>query len=462
MAEEMKEIPTNYSRNYAETRGWGDWEIVREFVQNSLDATGCASIEKNDDRLFITDNGRGFNALNLLMGTTTKSECDRGRFGEGLKIACLAALNLGYELEIYTDSMFVKPVFKTLIIEDPTQGKLQAEVMSFKYKKIQPFGGTRIFIKGYKGETYQDRFNFETNKKIFLKKDLDECEDKLYPSYIIDELEKRIYVRNIYVQDIETPALFSYDLFNVRLSTDRNIPNTSDVHRQVGKLWSAVTDTPTIEKFLNHIRTETYEATISLDSFVIENHGSKSAWTVAFRNLFGNGFLYTDEDTTKLAEYNSHFLRKGIYLPTGTRYALQRIDIPTDREILAMYANRAPPETTWDLDDVTGANFEYLRLIHFKLKEKHYPKLANVYLATEKSMGDSGGRVVMDDIYIRVDQAKNMVDLLDTYGHETTHVAYPELQDNTSDFYSKIGQVMAFITKVIVQENIRIPKNVVW
>ena len=73
------EIPTNYTRKYAETRGWKEWEVVREFVQNSLDATNSVAIKKTIDGMLITDKGKGFNALNLLMGTTSKSECDRGR-----------------------------------------------------------------------------------------------------------------------------------------------------------------------------------------------------------------------------------------------------------------------------------------------------------------------------------------------------------------------------------------------
>jgi hypothetical protein len=107
LRESTGEIPTNYTRKYADTRGWKEFEVIREVVQNSLDAAGAVSIEKTTDGLLITDKGKGFNALNLLMGTTTKSKCERGRFGEGLKIAMLAALNLNYQVDIVTYSMHI-------------------------------------------------------------------------------------------------------------------------------------------------------------------------------------------------------------------------------------------------------------------------------------------------------------------------------------------------------------------
>ena len=82
--------------------------------------------------------------------------------------------------------------------------------------------------------------------------------------------------------------------------------------------------------------------------------------------------------------------------------------------------------------------------------------------ATKETMLDSSGKAMDGQIYLREDMLENMVSALDVYGHEVTHIAFPELDDNTSDFYSKIGQVMATITKVVVQEKIRVPPSVVW
>lgn len=473
LRESTGEIPTNYTRKYAETRGWNEWEVVREVVQNALDATGTVSIEKTTDGLLITDKGKGFNALNLLMGTTSKSKCERGRFGEGLKIAMLAALNLNYQVDIVTDSMHIIPQWKTLEIEEPATGEIvKAEIMVFKYSKISPVGGTRVLIKGYTGNTYLDRFNLEYNKKIVFKRDTDTCDDKQYPSYMIDEPMKRIYVRNIYVQDIEVKinqqtqkavnkALYSYDLFNVTLSTDRNIPNTFDIHDQIGKLWSRVSDSNMIKAFFDAVVSEGYESKADLSSSAMRTAKVEYAWREGFKNFFGNAFLRTGEEKTRLAEYHSHFLKKGVYLPEGIRMTLSNIGIPTDYDILDQIKSMLP-RAALNLTKIQQDNFDYMRRIHNILQEKYFPQLKLVYLASRDTMLDSEGKALDNNIYINETHADTMVHMIDVYGHEATHIVFPELSDNTSDFYSKIGIVMATITKVVVQEKITVPPNVVW
>lgn len=459
------EIPTNYTRKYAETREWGRWEVVREFSQNSLDATGFMDIEKISDGLLITDKGKGFNALNLLMGTTSKSECDRGKYGEGLKIACLAVLNLGWQVDILTDSMHIVPQFKTLEIEEPATGEIvKAEIMVFRYGKIPPVGGTKVLIKGYTGDTFLDRFNLEANKKIVHKKDISLCLNKPYPSYIIDEPVKVIYVRNIYVQHLpekEHPALYSYDLFNVRLSTDRNIPNTVDIFSEIGKLWSSVSDAKLIGAFFKHVKAEGYEKDAKLSIETMGKFGTGPAWVRTFNSVFPNSFLRTADRETKLAEYHTKFQKKGVYLPSNIRNTLSYIGIDTDFNVLERIRGKLP-RTPHKYTKVQEANFEYIKRIHYRLREKYFPQLNKMFIGTAETMMDAGGKVIDNNIYIRIDKIETLVMGIDIYGHEATHVVFPELDDNTSDFYSKIGEVMAVITKVVAIEQIRPPEGIVW
>lgn len=478
------EIPTNYTRKYADTRGWGTWEIVRELFQNALDISGPVgtvfkpdnpTIKQTPEGLIIQDRGAGFSALNLLMGTTTKKGCERGRFGEGMKIACLAALNIGYQIDIITDSMHIVPQWKTLEVEEPTGGISTAEVMVFKYEKTNSIGGTRVLITGPNIKswgTMLDRFNLEYNKNIVIKKDIDICEDKLYASYIINEPVKSIYVRNIWVQDIgvkisnETQkivnqALYSYDLFGVRVSTDRNIPNADDVYYHVGKLWSTVSNSSMIESFFKSVISEGYESHVSLSSSLMNKNHTENAWRSAFNKTFRNAFLRTGEQETRLAEYHSKFLKKGIYLPEGIRHALYNIGIDRDIDVLKQIKS-VLPRSPLSLTDVQIDNMEYIKMIHYKMKEKYYPKAGKVFLGNKETMMDAQGKVIDNNIYLREDMVLNMVDAIDVFGHEFTHVAYPHLNDNTSDFYSYIGHVMAIITKIITQEKMRVPPKVTW
>jgi len=466
LRESTGEIPTNYTRKYAETRGWGDWEIVREVVQNSLDAAGSAHIEKTPDGLVITDKGHGFNALNLLMGTTTKSKCERGRFGEGLKIAILAAMNAGYTVDILTDSMHIIPQWRTIEIDDPTQGKLKAEIMIFKYDQVPPMSGTKVTIKGYTADTYHERFNIETNKKIVFKAKTAVCEGKEYYSYIIDEAIKCLYVRNIYVQEMvnRKQPLYSYDLFNVQLSTDRNIPSNWDIKSEIGKIWSYVSDQKLIDQFFKSVDSEGYESESHLSSDIMHAAHTENAWKTGFKSHYGgNAFLKTKDERTRLAEYHSHFLKKGVQLPDGIRSTLNMIGIPDDNEVLKLITSRLPMGAI-SLTPQQMDNMEYIRRIHYILKEKYYPGLNWVFAATKESMLDSTGKVIDKHIYLREDVMEHLVSALDTFGHEVTHIAFPELDDNTSDFYSKIGLVMATITFVIVEDmkKNKPPPNLMW
>lgn len=464
--ESTGEIPTNYTRKYAETRGWGDWEIVREVVQNSLDAAGSAYIEIVPDGLVITDKGRGFNALNLLMGTTTKSKCERGRFGEGLKIAILAAMNAGYTVDILTDSMHIMPQWRTIEIDDPAQGKLTAEIMIFKYEKMPAMNGTKVTIKGYTANTWRERFNIESNKRIIFKAETNICEGKKYSSYIIDEDPQCIYVRNIFVHEISEKgekALYSYDLFNVQLSTDRNIPSNWDLKTEIGRIWSYISDAKLIDQFFKAVDSEMYESKSNLSSDVMHAAHTENAWKTGFKTHYGsNAFLKTADERTRLAEYHSHFLKKGIHLPEGIKSTMNRIGIPDDNEVLAAIT-RTLPLGAISLTPQQLDNMEYIRRIHYKLKENYYPKLNRVFAATKDSMADSTGKVVDEQIYLREDVTEHLISALDTFGHEVTHIAFPELNDNTSDFYSKIGLVMATITKVIVEDMQKNkPPNLIW
>jgi len=47
-------------------------------------------------------------------------------------------------------------------------------------------------------------------------------------------------------------------------------------------------------------------------------------------------------------------------------------------------------------------------------------------------MIDSEGKALDDNIYIREDRADTMVHLIDVYGHEATHIAFPELHNHNA------------------------------
>ncbi|MBU0846667.1 hypothetical protein KKH23_05705, partial [Patescibacteria group bacterium] len=206
---------------------------------------------------------------------------------------------------------------------------------------------------------------------------------------------------------------------------------------------------------------EGYEVEAKLDSTLMQKFATSNSWINAFNSVFPNSFLYTGEKDSKLAEYHTKFQKKSVYLPSNIRYPLENIGIDSDREVLARLKHKLP-ELPKSKTNVQAANLEYLEMIHYRLKAKHFTNLNKVFLSTAESMVDSAGKVVNDNIYIRQDKADTMVNMIDIYGHEATHIVFPDLDDNTDAFYARIGEVMAIITKVVATEPIKPPKGVVW
>jgi len=101
---EMPGAPANFTVDFRQN--WTLWYSLREFVQNSLDATGTVEIDISKDSrgrvmTSIIDEGSGIGAKNLLLGqrkgTNDQPPAEklrdqyllRGRYGEGLKYALI-------------------------------------------------------------------------------------------------------------------------------------------------------------------------------------------------------------------------------------------------------------------------------------------------------------------------------------------------------------------------------------
>lgn len=88
---------------------WGLWEAVREIWQNALDAAGqlseCKAAMTYSDGLLSISTSRGELSLSsLVLGNSTKrgQPGQRGKFGEGYKLALLVLARLGLPTEIQT------------------------------------------------------------------------------------------------------------------------------------------------------------------------------------------------------------------------------------------------------------------------------------------------------------------------------------------------------------------------
>ena len=104
----MNELVFPISLDYlGKEASWGPWHIVRELGQNAFDADPDFRVFKDNGTLVVEDGGESLEERHLILGVTEKDEADRGKFGEGLKLALLILTRMGYGTDIASE--FVGP-----------------------------------------------------------------------------------------------------------------------------------------------------------------------------------------------------------------------------------------------------------------------------------------------------------------------------------------------------------------
>ena len=138
-------------------RHWDEWDAIRELVQNALDEAGTYNMERTPTGLAISDKGHGLATRHLFLGEGEKGDWMRGKFGKGLKIACLVLKRAGYDVKITSDGFEAIPfIGKSPVPLEPGE---YVDTLQYRLRRIPPIVGTRIEIDGYTGSTYSERFD---------------------------------------------------------------------------------------------------------------------------------------------------------------------------------------------------------------------------------------------------------------------------------------------------------------
>jgi hypothetical protein len=231
-------------RQYVKTRGWGVWQAFREVVQNALDEMQYVLNDwpkgyvcyNTPTESIVHDWGRGLSIRHLLVGTSEKPEWSRGRFGEGLKLALMVLLDQGVPVYIRSGDREIRPTFTPVNIEGTN-----LDVFCVCYKKVaETIEGTEVHIGD---PTLCRRFmnNFVQGLPVDCRAytHMERKDSTLvWWGHILDcdEARGKIYVRDIYVRDM--PALFGYNVFNVKLSESRDVASEYDIRHEIEILWS--------------------------------------------------------------------------------------------------------------------------------------------------------------------------------------------------------------------------------
>lgn len=202
---------------------WGLWEGIREIIQNAKDRedkTGeklIAHYSEEKRLLFIVNRNTtlpdeiwtfGFSEKGSLPGKNTKP---RGKWGEGLKLGCLALIRQGKKVVILNgERKFIPVIRKSKLHTHPT---LQISVSPFR-RQIDSF---YVIIKDVtlnEWETVQSRFSFLEEKEGL--------QDKEGNQLFTGSSERgKLYADGIYVET-DPELYYGYNLKNVDIPRDRN------------------------------------------------------------------------------------------------------------------------------------------------------------------------------------------------------------------------------------------------
>jgi hypothetical protein len=240
-------IEYGISVKYARTRQWGEWEVFREFMQNALDEEHYVRGEVPKEYLcrgepnktIIYDHGRGISLDKLLVGESSKEKWQRGMFGEGMKLAMIGALLLGYIVRIRSRDKEVVPI----TIEKSYEGT-PVQILCACIKKGLPMTeGTQVIIEGTNLCTKYERYVVQGIRQSVPEAavyHMENTAEKRWYDVLLQTAsphgESAIYVRDLYVSDVRTifpgtiGALYSYNLYNITLDESRKIPSSGSVY----------------------------------------------------------------------------------------------------------------------------------------------------------------------------------------------------------------------------------------
>jgi len=435
-------------------------------LHNSLDEhdelgiTALPLLDRVPEGVIIRDSGRGIGVEGLLFKERKVTADLRGTFGEGLKIACNAALRRGYEIQIESPIRSIEPVY----VDTEVNGR---ELILYFISRPQRPGitGTTILIKGYNGPLFLDRFTQFISAPVhtrpvqigrFLRQD-----------GILREPANRLYIRDIYVRDLsETrPSRFSYNLWEVETDPDREAEkSTSELEMAIAKLWATVTDPVLITQFLRDASNEgRYEYQVQFGWFEALDlvRRVQSSWESAWIELYGRkAVLWTDPGTARIAEMYGY---QPIIYPFNVRSFLEQV-VPSDESVSRERIEelkRPRPIPPDELAPQQRKHLEAIRWLHSQLGFPNSPSIIPADIPPDpRTEEKSVGLYTTEEniIYLTPSVLDYMGTTVATYIHELGHFLSHGAIDGTRAHVEGMEEASARVTKALIEN----PTHPVW
>ena len=454
---------------------WGEWEAIRDIVQNALDETEAYQWGYDDQGLWIADRGKGVQVADFLLGPPKlKPAWARGKFGEGMKIASLALLRKGYRVHVESVG---RELWMLFYKQSVGPGQF-ADVLAALWKPNGYKYGTRFHIVGYTGSAFEDHFVVNLPREAILHQVPSPLHEPIRRwNLLIASPPGRIYARDIYMRDIQSP--FSYSLWGFELSPDRLAPKEeSAMWADIGRLWATVTDINLLERFLGMVKRPPEEKTAESLSINMEPWAMGSepvtrsryvdfiaqqgfAWREAWRRKFGDDALIKTED-----RWDGTVRHLGYYavdIRWEVRDALSRA-IKTDTALV-----RDSQERLREAEIIPDIRLTSKQIAHLRLARKisdtifRYNRVAGVHAAVIPPASDrvrtAGlyGRTTKE-VFIASDQLEQARNTVDTIIHELAHHSSQaeDLSETHSQELTRLAAlVMEQVSKGAFDEELR-------
>ncbi len=418
---------------------WGEWEAIRDIVQNALDEAEAYRFGYDSQGLWIADRGRGVAVADFLLGPPKlKPDYARGKFGEGMKIAALALIRKGYPVYVQT----IGRELWILFLEQKVDGS--AETLAALWRSHGAKAGTKFHIIGYTGTAFRDRFAVNLPRSAIIAEGPSPLTkpirrfNQLIQYKFAESETSRIFARDIYMRDIKSE--FSYNLWGFDMTPDRQGPkNETAMWNDIGRLWCCVTRVDLLEKFLRMVGEppqvtsgESHNIQMgtsamgtepvtgkSYAGFIKEN---ASAWRLAWQHVFGDNVVIRTEDrwdgTVKHLGYESVALQWMVKDALATA-------ITTDADLIRASQERLREAQVIPDTRLTSRQRAHLRLARAIANWPGNP-VAGVYAAIIPPASDRARTAGLynrttQEIYIASDQLERGRSTIDTLIHELAH-----------------------------------------
>jgi hypothetical protein len=203
---------------------WGVWEAVREIYQNALDASESLNCEVKmewaDDCLTIRTTKGSLSRESLVLGNSTKGQdaSQRGKFGEGYKLAMLVLARKKRMCDIYTGG----ELWRGKIEFDSS---FNSQVLAIDVLPYPSDLGVTFHVGVFYSEWLAIQKNIRADNTATI---LEEAAER-----------GRIYVGGLYVTTLkEFHYGYAFAAGEITLDRDRGMVSGFDVSWETSRLWT--------------------------------------------------------------------------------------------------------------------------------------------------------------------------------------------------------------------------------